>query len=134
MRKLRDASFAEVLAATPNDKATRAVTEKHQPFEVWLLEGADDFGRVRMQLPTGELGTIVHLHAQFLAWVEAPERTPEERARYWDRYADIEGGEHVHWPRSIVLGPEQQVHDGRHRLMAAYSHPMAGRHVSLEVF
>ncbi len=99
MRKLRDASLAEVLAATPNDAATRRVTENHQPFAVWLVEGAGDLGKIRVQLPTGEFGTVAELHAQFLAWVSAPERTPEEQARYWDRYHDIKGGMHENWLR-----------------------------------
>jgi hypothetical protein len=134
MRKLRDAEIAEVRKATPDDPATRSVTENHQPFEIWLLEVAGDLGRVRMQLPTGECGTIAELHCRFAAWVNAPERTPAERDRYFNRCREIENGTYNRWLRPIVLGPERQIHDGKHRLLAAYARALAGGPLNLEVF
>ena len=134
MRRLRDATLDEVVAATPDDPATRKVTETHQPFEVWRLESPDDLGQVRMQLPTGEGGTIAELYPAFLAWIDAPERTPEERARYFERHHDVETEAHREWTKAIVLGPGRQIHDGKHRLLAAYAHAIAGIEVSLDVF
>lgn len=134
MRKLRDAEIAEVLAATPDDSASRSVTENHQPFEIWLLEGACDLGRVRMQLPTGECGMIAVLHCRFAAWINAPERPSAERDRYFQRCSEIANGTYKRWHRPIVLGPGLQIHDGKHRLLAAYARTIAGEPLNLEVF
>lgn len=110
------------------------MTRDHEPFVVCLLEGATALGGVRMQLPAGDFGTIAELYDRFLTWVNAAERSPEERDRYFNRCKEIKEGTHTDWPYPIVLGHSKQIHDGKHRLIAAYAHSIATEPVRLHAF
>ena len=112
-------SMADVLEATPPDPDTRDVTCANGPYEEWAVD-CSDIGRISMQLPdTRQLGPIEKLFADFRRWIEtAAEEAP--RRRYHCRVDDIRTGGWRKWTHPIVLGKSMQIHDGKHRLLAAY--------------
>jgi hypothetical protein len=126
--------LAEVLAATPDDAATRKVTEAHAPYEQWKFVGRE-IGRIWMQHPDTRCESIASLFADFKAWLTMPERTTSERNRYTRCLAAVSDGSFQRvWTNPIVLGAAAQIHDGKHRLVSTYEFSITARDVSISVF
>jgi hypothetical protein len=70
MEFIRRVTLDEVLAATPDEEATRAETRRSNPYGLWRLAAAD-LQSVGAQHPDGTMDTIAALFPSWLQWLES---------------------------------------------------------------
>lgn len=119
MQFIRVAALQEVLVATPDDEPTRNVTRRCPQFGVWSF-GGQDLGRIGAQLPDGKMGAVWELFAEWKTWLGSSDpRAPSSAARH-HRFVQLLREGRTFDVRAIILGHAMQIHDGKHRLFAAY--------------
>jgi hypothetical protein len=119
VRFVRTASLDEVLQATPEDELTRAIIRACLDFGVWSFD-REDIGKIGAQLQSGTTGTVASLLAEWKAWLRSPDpRVVWSNAVHGAFVQLLRQGESFS-VLPIVLGPSMQIHDGRHRLFAAF--------------
>jgi hypothetical protein len=131
MKFLRTATMEEVLRATPEDEPTREIVSACPAFGVWSFD-REDIGAIGAQVPSGELGTVSSLFAAWKAWLRSPDPRVVWSADVYGAFVQLlrEGESFSVLP--IVLGSSMQIHDGRHRLFAAFE--FLGEHSSARTF
>jgi hypothetical protein len=134
MQFVRVASTEEVLAANPEDEATRDIVRTRTPFGIWLFDGPD-LGTIGAQLPGGKIGTVSALFAEWTEWLGSSDPQARWSAALHSGFVHLLRQGQVFAVRPIVLGEAMQLHDGRHRLFAAFEYLRElGNGRSLEVF
>jgi hypothetical protein len=119
MKFVRAATIEEVLRVSPEDESTRDIVRACPAFGVWSL-GREDIGNIGAQLPSGELGTISSLFAEWKAWLRSPDPRVVWSADVYGAFVQLLREGESFSVRPIVLGSSMQIHDGRHRLFAAF--------------
>jgi len=119
MQFVRAATIEEVLAASPEDEPTRDVVRARSAFGVWSLD-AQDLGRIGAQLPSGKMGTISTLFAEWSAWLRSSDARAPRSAALHSGFVHLLRQGQAFAVRPIILGDAMQIHDGRHRLVAAF--------------
>jgi hypothetical protein len=116
---VRTATLGEVLQATPEDEPTRDIVRACPDFGVWSFD-REDIGNVGAQLPSGTMGTVASLLTEWKEWLCSPDpRVVWSNAVHGAFVQLLRQGESFS-VLPIVIGPWMQIHDGRHRLFAAF--------------
>ncbi len=119
MKFVRPATVDEVLLATPEDEPSKTVVRACTAFGVWSFH-RDDIGKIEAQLPTGKVGPVASLFAEWTQWLRSPDpRAPWSAALHSGFVYLLREGQ-VFTARPVVLGEAMQIHDGRQRLFAAF--------------
>jgi hypothetical protein len=119
MKFVREASIAEVLGATPEDEPTRDIVRACPAFGVWSL-GREDLGNVGVQLQGGKMSTISSLLAEWKDRRGSPDPRVVWSAALHSGFVQLLRQGESFSVRPIVLGSSMQIHDGKHRLFAAF--------------
>jgi hypothetical protein len=119
MNFVRSATIAEVLRATPDDEPTRDVVRARPQFGVWAFD-SEDIGGVGAQLPSGTMGTISSLLGEWKTWLGSTDPQAVGSAAAHEAFTQTLRSGNSFAVRPIVIGPTMQIHDGRHRLFAAF--------------
>jgi hypothetical protein len=107
------------LQATPEDQPSQDVVRACVDFGVWSFD-REDIGRIGARLPSGKVGTVSSLFAEWDEWLGS-----HDPRVIW---SSVVHGAFVQLLRQgqsfsvlpLVLGASMQIHDGRHRLFAAF--------------
>jgi hypothetical protein len=127
---VRAASIEEVLRATPDDPATREVTRRHAPYAVWSADHVD-IGNIGAQLPaetrtigihlnSDNTGPIVFLYPHWMRWIRSGESLAARDAESHEYFLSELETDRGFETRPIILGDRMGIHDGKHRLFAAF--------------
>jgi hypothetical protein len=82
--------------------------------------GREDIGNVGAQLPSGKMGSISALFAEWKEWLRSSDpRAPWSAALHAAFVHLCQRGDCLS-VRPVLLGHSMQIHDGRHRLFAAF--------------
>jgi hypothetical protein len=132
MRRIRDAIMDEAIDASPPGHAPSAeVTLANGPYSVFRIVTLAALGDIIFQLPgTNEHPRIADGYPAWLAYLKVH---PEDRPRYENQVAVVTRG--ASFEKRPILLPNKRIHDGKHRLLAAYGHALQhGLPNNLEVF
>ena len=132
MQYLGEADPHQVMAATPCDPDTLNATRVRLPFQIWRIQTLADIAAIEMQLPRecrAELevelardgvGPIGDLYPLWAWWIHSrkPHSIPE-LARHVDLVSEVQAAGSF-LKRPILFDDTRRIHDGKHRLLAAY--------------
>jgi len=116
---VRTATLDEVLRATPEDEPTRDIVSACPDFGVWSFD-REDIGKIGAQLPSGTMGTVASLLAEWKEWLRSPDPRVVWSNAVHGAFVQLLRQRESFSVLPIVLGPSMQIHDGRHRLFAAF--------------
>jgi hypothetical protein len=119
MHFVRPASLDEVLRATPEDEPSKDVVRRCSAFGIWSF-GREDIANAGAQLPSGKMGTISSLFTEGREWLRSSDPRAPWRAALHSGFVHLLRAGQTFAVRPIVLGERMQIHDGRHRLFAAF--------------
>ncbi len=130
MNFVRPASIDEVLQATPDDAATKNVTRDHTPDGVWSADHRD-IGNIGAQLPDqtrtigidlnhDNTGPIVLLFPHWMRWIRSGVALAVDDAASHAYFLTELNSDRGFETRPIILDARMQIHDGKHRLFAAF--------------
>jgi len=129
---LGQAGTEEVVAATPADPKTIERTEGAAPYGIWSLD-AEDIGDVGCQLPDGTMGAVRHMYKRWMSeWIDHDPTSRHATTHQRLLAALRERGRFD--VRPIVLDAGRQIHDGKHRIFAAFEYTETAPGFLLEVF
>jgi hypothetical protein len=131
MKFVRAATIEEVLRASPEDEPTRNIVRACPEFGVWSFD-RQDIGNIGAQLPSGKMATVSSLLSDWKEWLGSPDPRVVWSAELYGAFIHLLRQGQSFSVRPIVLGSSMQIHDGRHRLFAAFE--FLGEHGSDRTF
>lgn len=126
----RVASLDEVLQACPDHEFTKDIVRGRRRFGVWLADAVSvasigaqlprEVSEIGIDRPNDGMGTIESLFERWMKWVSSGAPQAAEDAATHEHFLSVlrSGKTFERFP--IVLDDRRQIHDGRHRLFAAF--------------